>query len=321
MKTPSTPSFKVTPNTAPPLKVPTPPTQRTLKTSTTINVVELAPTIQTVTSTIARLNVTNAIESLLNNQSVQSKANKFQLTPSINPKYSIAVQSLSLAAGILTTPTSERNNVPNKKMTMLSLNSNISYLEHSEGKEQNTYDINPSSIKTESMTTPSRTRGVFTFPITTAVSANATNTNVQRGDQIKGFDMFPSTNSKNMNYIPSGLFLSTTGGTEVGGNIKSNANHSIHVFGLPGINDIASSDDKPILSAVTTKGPPQAVGINFDDNNMFLPDDGIHLPGLESDDRGLPIVADTDDTTAESYNEGFGLFGNVKSGIVDSAIS
>ena len=321
MKTPSTPSLKVTPNTAPPIKVPTPPTQQTLETATTINVVQIAPTRKTFASTTAQLKVTNAAELLLNNQSVKIKTNQFQLTPSMRPKYSRTFQSLSQTPGISTTPTFETNSVLKQRMTLRPLNSNISFIEHSEGKEYDTNDVNTSGIKTEVMATSLQTRA-FMFPTTTSASINVTITSDQRGDQMKGFDMFQLTNSgtsrENMTYIPSGRFLSSI---EFGGNSKSNTNHSTNVFGLPGINDVVRSDDKPILSDATTEGLPQALGINFDDIKMFPPVDGIHLPGLESDDRGLPVMSDTDDTTAESYNEGFGLFENVKSGIIDSAIS
>ena len=151
----------------------------------------------------------------------------------------------------------------------------------------------------------------YWFRISTAGSVNVRNDNYQAKFQIKDL-----TSTAKGTTTRKPVFCQQPKITIK--KILSVANHSTHVFGLPGINILFNKVDKTSNSAW-----PVTAGPVLPNSAPFLPgkvrSNKISLPGLENDYHGMSVITDSSEAFAGSNNEKFGLYGNVKSAMDDVA--
>ena len=289
------------------MKVPTPPPQRTPKTTTTI--MKLVPIRTTDAGSTARYKRTKAVQ--FDNQSESSKEIMLPLTTPVSPKYSTSIRRAPFNYRSPTQPSFQTKPFIGQTTTLNHLNSNI---DHSEGKKQIMNGDNRHLITTDVLTTSVQTKP-NTFLTTITASGSASQNNGRSGNGINGI-YIPNTGTPIVNMHPI-----STGGTEAVSHIKPTAKQYTNAFGLPGINDGVNNNngkiDIPIPpNAVLSKG---AAGTRFTDENTVSPWGGGYLPGLgnaNTGQSGISIIPEADDMAVVSHHEGFGLYENVKSGML-----
>ena len=316
MKTPTTPSLTGRPDAIPPMKVPTPPPQRTPKTTTTI--MKLVPIRTTDASSTARYKRTKAVQ--FDNQSESSKEIMLPLTTPVRPKYSTSVRIAPFNYRNPTQPSFQTKPFIGRTTTLNHLNSNI---DHSEGKKQSINSDNRYPIRTDIIVKSEHTKP-NTFLTTISASVSASQNNIGRnGNGIKGIHFLPLPNTgtsiENMHPI-------STGGTKAVSHIKPTAKQYTSVFGLPGINvGVNNSDGKVDIPVVPNAALPEgAASKTFTNENTVSTWGGGYLPGLGIDktgQSGISIIPEEDDMAVVLHHEGFGLYENVKSGNVGTTIA
>ena len=267
----------------------------------------------TVTSTSLPLKVPNTGALLLKNQNVKTlHAALPHLTSTEGSENSTTVLSLVPfhTTEISTAPTDQNKNASEHTTAMRPMYSKVPNHDHSIGKDKNKGDIGTSRTNTGDTTMLLSTRKYW-FRTPTAGSTNVRNDNYQAKFQIKDLT---STAKGATTHKPVDSFLSKAENNdkENSVNIQSVANHSTHVFGLPGISILFNKEDKNQQFSMAL-----TAGSILPNSPPFLPgkvrSNKICLPGLENDYHGMSVITDSSGAFAGSNNEWFGLYGNVKS--------